>query len=437
MTTIGTTWTNWAKTVSVDPDRVLSPASVAELQCAITNAVGDGLTVKAVGAGHSFTAVAEARGLQVRLDNMRGIEHIDADARLVTVRAGTTLRELGDALWDHGLSMSNLGDIDTQTISGAISTGTHGTGSTLGGLATQVRSLDLILADGSQVSCSASERPDLFSAARVGLGALGIICSITLECEPAFTLTAAEAPDSLDSVLAQLDSLVDGNDHFEFYWFPHTRRTLTKRNNRSTTVDQLRPVGRLRGWVDDELLSNKLFEQVNRLATARPALIPRINTIAAQALSARAYSDRSYRVFATSRSVKFREMEYAVPRAAVPSVLAEIERWLWQTGDLVSFPVEVRFAAADDIWLSTAYGRETGYIAVHQYLKRDYERYFRAVEAIAKAHGGRPHWGKLHWRNAESLREDYPHFEDFRVVRDQVDPARVFGNDYLLGVLGS
>ena len=137
------------------------------------------------------------------------------------------------------------------------------------------------------------------------------------------------------------------------------------------------------------------------------------------------------------RTVKFREMEYAVPRAAVPQVLAEIESYLARSGEQTGFPVEVRFAAADDIPLSTAYGRESGYIAVHEYIRRDYERYFHAVEAIARDVGGRPHWGKLHWRDAESLRADYPRFDDFVALRDKMDPDRVFSNEYLAKVLGA
>ena len=332
--------------------------------------------------------------------------------------------------------MTNLGDIDVQTIAGAISTGTHGTGAKLGGIATQVRGLELVLADGELLACDADQHPDVFAAARVGLGALGVIASVTLQCEPAFALAAAEAPGDLDGVLDELDENVVGNDHFEFYWFPHTRRVLTKRNNRVLPGTELRPLGRFRGWLDDEFLANTAFDRINRLTTRRPALIPRANAIATRLLSPRDFIDRSYRVFASPRTVRFREMEYAVPRAAVPQVLTEIEAYLARSGEQIGFPVEVRFAAADDIWLSTAQGRDTGYIAVHQYHRREHEPYFRAVEAIAKDVAGRPHWGKLHYRDAASLREAYEHFDEFVAVRDKLDPERRFGNAYLEQVLG-
>jgi L-gulono-1,4-lactone dehydrogenase len=428
-------WTNWAGTAHAEVT-VATPSSVSEIGELVAAAAERGQRVKPIGAGHSFTAIGETDGVQLRLDRLAGIVRADRDTGLVTVLAGTRLHALNEALWQLGLSMTNLGDIDVQTISGAISTGTHGTGAKYGGIATQVRALDLVLADGSTLSCSADENPDVFAAARVGLGSLGVLATVTLQCEPAFALAAAEGPASLDEVLADLDDNVLGNDHFEFYWFPHTRRVLTKRNNRVLPGTELRPVGRFRHWLDDEFLANRVFDGVNRLTTRRPALIPRVNGIAARLLGARDYIDRSDRVFASVRSVRFREMEYAVPRAAVPQMLAELERYLNASGERVGFPVEVRFAAADDIWLSTAHERDTGYLAVHQYHRREYESYFRAVESIAKDFGGRPHWGKLHYRDAASLGEVYARFGDFVAVRDKLDPQRMFGNDYLTRVLG-
>jgi FAD-linked oxidoreductase len=434
--TATTSWTNWAGTVSADVT-VARPSSVAELAAVVAAASDRGRRVKPVGAGHSFTDIAVTDGVQVRLDRLAGIVHADRATGLVTVLAGTPLHSLTESLWRLGLSMTNLGDIDVQTISGAISTGTHGTGAKFGGIATQVRALQLVRGDGSLLTCSAEENPDVFAAARVGLGALGVIATVTLQCEPAYALAAAEAPATLDEVLEDLDTSVVANDHFEFYWFPHTRRVLTKRNNRVLPGTQVRPVGRFRHWLDDDFLSNRVFDRVNRVTTRRPDLIPRANAIASRLLGARDYIDRSHRVFASVRTVRFREMEYAVPRVAVPHVLSEIRSYLSRSGEWIGFPVEVRFAAADDIWLSTASGRDTGYVAVHQYHRREHEPYFRAVEAIAQAVGGRPHWGKLHYRDAGSLREAYQRFDDFVALRDTLDPHRTFGNGYLTRVLGS
>jgi L-gulono-1,4-lactone dehydrogenase len=293
-----------------------------------------------------------------------------------------------------------------------------------------------VLADGTLLTCGPDENAETFAAARVGLGALGVIATVTLQCEPAFALAASESPGTLDDVLVDLDANVDGNDHFEFYWFPHTGRVLTKRNNRVRPGTTLRPLGRVRQYVDDELLANTVFDAINKLAAWRPAIIPRVNAVTARALGARDYIDRSYAVFCSPRRVRFREMEYAVPRAAVPQVLAEIEAYLARSGEQISFPVEVRFAAADDIWLSTSYRRACGYLAVRQYARRDHERYFHAVEAIARSVDGRPHWGTVHYRDAASLRTSYPKFDDFTTLRDELDPKRLFGNDYLARVLG-
>lgn len=432
MTARRTTWTNWSGTVSAEVE-VATPASVAELQEVVSRATAKGRRVKPIGAGHSFTAIGATDGVQISPQRLRGVLRSDRESGLVTVLAGTRLDDLNEALWHLDLALPNLGDIDVQTIAGAISTGTHGTGARLGGLATQVRGMHLVLADGSLLDVDA----ELLPAAQVGLGALGAIATVTLQCVPAFMLAASEAPASLDDTLADLDMNVAGNDHFAFSWYPHTRRVRTRRNTRVLPGAKRNPIGRVRRYVDDELLSNTAFDVINRVTTRRPSLIPRANAVGARALSARDYVDRSYRVFVSPRRVVFREMEYAVPRDAVAHVLAEIEAWLTRSGERIGFPVEVRFAAADDVWLSTAYGRACAYVAVRQYHRRPHETFFRAVEVIAESVDGRPHWGMLHYRDAASLRTAYPRFDDFVAVRDTLDPQRTFGNEYLTRVLGA
>jgi L-gulonolactone oxidase len=429
-------WQNWARTEQARPVRTISPGGTGELSAAIRQAAADGLRVKAVGSGHSFTGAAVTDGVQIRLDAMDAPVAVDTRTGLVTVEAGMPLHRLNAVLDAHGLAMTNLGDIDRQTVAGAVSTGTHGTGRDSAALAGQLHALELVTADGSVVRCSATERPELFAAARIGLGALGVISQVTLRCEPAFALRAVEAPMRLDRVLNGLDQLLAENEHFEFYWFPHTDRTLTKRNNRLPAGERTRPLGRARAWLDDEFLSNTLFERVNRLGTAFPALIPRLNAVSSRALTARTYSTTAHRVFTAPRRVVFRELEYAVPRAVLPAVLAEVRRWVDRSGERVPFPAEIRFAPADDIWLSTAHGRDSAYLAVHQYHRLPHERYFRAVAAIADAAGGRPHWGKLHWLDAGELAARYPRFADFRRLRTALDPDGRFANPYLDRVLG-
>lgn len=429
-------WRNWAGNQRACPARVVTPAHTRGVAAAVTDAVRDGLTVKAGGSGHSFTGVAVTDGCLLRMDRLDRLVRADAGTGEVTVQAGMPLHRLNPLLGELGLAMTNLGDIDSQTVSGAISTGTHGTGRSYGGLATQVRGLELVLVDGSIVRCSTKERPDLFAAARLGLGALGVITSVTLACEPAFMLRAVEAPMPFDRVLASLDTLVAETDHVDIHWFPHTNVALTKRNTRLPGDTPRRPVPAFRGWLDDELLSNTAFGLVNRLCAAAPRLTPAVNNVSARALSAREYVDTSYRVFTSPRRVPFVEMEYAVPRDAITEVLLDIRRWIDGSGERIPFPLEVRFAAADDVWLSTAYDRDTAYVAVHQYPRLPHERYFAAVEDIVAAVDGRPHWGKLHGLTADRLGELYPRFADFTALRDKVDPDRVFDNPYLHTVLG-
>jgi FAD-linked oxidoreductase len=406
---------------------------VAEIAAEVKAA--GGLTVRALGSGHSFTDIAACPGgVALDLSAWTGLVSADAATGVVTVRSGTTVRTLNALLDAAGLAMANLGDIDAQTISGAVATGTHGTGAALGGLATQIIGLELVLADGSVVSCSATERPDLFAAARVGLGALGVVTAITLQCVPAFTLAADERPMPLDDVLESFGTLAAENDHCEFYWFPYGRKALVKRNNRVPASD--RPMAGWRKFWEYEVMENAAFGATCRLGRRFPRLIPRLNAVTSSALSARSYTDVSHRVFVTSRRVRFVESEYAVPRESLPAVLAELRAAVPRLAFPVMFPVEVRVTAADDIWLSTAHGRESAYVAIHQYAGLPYREYFDVFESVVASVGGRPHWGKMHSLTAPRFRELYPRFDDFRAVRAEVDPAGLFVNPYLARVLG-
>jgi FAD-linked oxidoreductase len=442
-------WTNWARTVSVTPVRQEQPASEEQLSDAVRRAVKEGHSVRVVGGGHSFTPAAATDGVQLSLDRLNALHRVERDPdtghALVTVGAGMRLYQLNQVLAERGLAMQNLGDIDQQSIAGAISTGTHGTGARFGGLATRVRALTIVGPDGDVTSASPTERHDLFEASRLGLGATGVLSTVTIEAVPAFDLHAVEEPWPLDRVLEDVHDLVADNDHFEFYWFPATRRALTLRNTRVEAGTSAgsglghrvrKAAGAARSFLDEEVLSNGLFEAVNRVATAFPAATPTLNAVSARALSARRYTAPSHEVYCTHRRVRFREMEYALPRAAVVDVLNELDAWQRSTGENVPFPVEVRFAPADDVWLSTAYGRETAYVAVHQYWRLPYNRYFDAAEQVFTAVGGRPHWGKMHSRDAEYLAGQYRRFPDFLRARQAADPGGVFANDYTRRVFG-
>jgi L-gulono-1,4-lactone dehydrogenase len=431
----GATWRNWAGNQECAPAAVEHPTTEADLSRVVKSAAAAGRTVKVIGAGHSFTDIACTNGTQVVLDRYKRVIQVDREAATVTVQSGISLGELNGYLAKAGLALPNLGDIAYQSVAGAISTSTHGTGVGLGGLATQVKSLELMTADGELVSCSADEEAQIFSAARVGLGALGILATVTLQCVPAFRVNAVERAMPVDRVLDKLEEYVDGNEHFEFFWVPHTPFVITKRNNR--TDEPLRPLGRWHQFKSKILFENVAFDIANRIGRLRPSLIPKLAT-AVPGSGKLDYVDDSYKIFASPRWVRFYEMEYSVPRASAVDVINRLRAFVDDSGLKIGFPVEVRFTAPDDIWLSTANGTEERcYVAVHVYKGMPYEQYFRGVEAIMDSVGGRPHWGKLHFQTAETLRPKYPHFDDFVAVRNRLDPERRFTNAYLDRVLGS
>ena len=427
-------WQNWARNVEAHPTRIAHPASTAEVVRIVREAVASGVKVKAVGAGHSFTAIAWSDGVLLRLDRMSAILATDTSTGRVRVQAGISLHALNPQLNARGLALPNLGDVDPQSVAGAVSTGTHGTGARLFGISGAVVGVQLVTAAGDVLEID--EQHPWFGASRVTLGALGIVTEVTLQCVPAFLLHAREEPMALPAVMEQLDSLVDDNDHFEFYWFPHTERTSTKRNNRVPQGTERRPLGRFKHWLDDQFLSNTVFEGVNRVVTKRRSWIPRVNGFAASALSAREYIDDSYNVFVSPRTVRFRESEFAMPRAALPHVLGELAAWFDARHENISFPIEVRFTAADDVWMSTGHERDNCYVAVHQYWRNEPSTYFAAAQDIFTAHDGRPHWGKIHALDASYFARTYSRFDDFVAVRDELDPGRTFGNPYLERVLG-
>ncbi|MCP2335808.1 D-arabinono-1,4-lactone oxidase [Actinomadura rupiterrae] len=428
------TWRNWAGNQTATPRRVTTPTSTDEVAAAVRAAAGDGQTVRMTGTGHSFTGAAVAEDVLLRPTGLTAVRSVDTASGLVTVEAGQPLHAFNRTLAEHGLALANMGDIQEQTVAGALQTATHGTGRDAAGLASQVHALELVLADGSVVTCSRDERPDLFDAARAGLGALGIVTAITWKTVPAFLLHAQEQPMKWDEVLARVDEFDAANEHFEFYWFPHTEGCLTKRNNR--VEGPAKPLSRFKGWLDDEFMSNSLFEVINKVTHAVPALTPAVNQVSARALGARSFTDTSYKVFTSPRTVRFKEQEYAIPREHLVDALREV-RGLFDRRDWkISFPIEVRLLPEEDAWLSMAYGRRSAFIAVHVYHRDDHADYFRGVEDVLTEMGGRPHWGKMHTRDAAYLETVYPRFKDFQAVRDAVDPDRRFANPYTRQVFG-
>jgi FAD-linked oxidoreductase len=431
-----TQWTNWAQTTSCRPTRIAVPADPAEVAAVLLAARRDGLRVKPLGAGHSFSPIAATDGVHVRLDRLTGLLGTEVDPAsgtgTATVAAGTPLRVLNADLARLGLGLANMGDIDAQTVSGAVATGTHGSGRASASLSTLVVGLEIALPGGSLVQCSADDEPDLFQAGRLGLGALGIVTSVTFRVERAFRLHAVEEPGHLDDLLERFDEYA-ANEHVDVHWLPFTDAVLIKHYSR--TDELLRPLSKSWAWWTD-VVENYGVELVQRFTRAAPRYTPFVNTVAARLISTREYIDASPSVFTSVRRVRFHEMEYALPRRVAVAAIREFRRLTTRGPWRIAFPVQLRFAPADDVWLSTAYERETVYVACHAYPRTDYQSWFAAVEELFASYGGRPHWGKLHTRDAAYLTRAYPRLADFRRVRAGVDPTGVMGNGYLDRILG-
>jgi L-gulonolactone oxidase len=426
-------WRNWAGDQTCRPVELIKPSSRDELGEAIVAAAALGRPVSVAGTGHSFTEAALTDGTLIDISSLLGVIDADPGSGLVKVGGGTVLADLNEELSSLGLAMENLGDIDSQTIAGAISTGTHGTGSRLRNISAQVEGLELVLGDGAVRELGADE-PELLRAARVGVGALGGISAVSLRCVPAFTLDRVDKPQPRDEVLDDFARRAENHDHFELFTFPYADSALVLERNR--TDAPRRPRGRAAAYLNDVVLENWALEAISAAGKTFPTMIPRFSRLAARLASGSHAVDRSDRIFANERRVRFTEMEYGVPRESGPEAARRVIEWVRSNRYPVFFPIEMRVTAADDAHLSPSHDRDTTYIAVHQYRGMEWRPYFEAVERIMDSYGGRPHWGKRHFQTAETLAPRYPRWASFQAARDELDPRRVFTNDYAERVLG-
>jgi FAD-linked oxidoreductase len=426
-------WSNWAGNQSCVPARVERPTSEAELSALVELARAQRLGVRAVGAGHSFTATVVTDGVLVDLDGYGELEWVDREAGQVRVQAGIPLHRLNDLLAERGLALPNLGDINYQSIAGATQTATHGTGLGFRNISSAIIGMRIVDGRGAVIECGPENNADVFTSARAAVGALGLVSTVTLQCVPAFNLHAVEGAEPVDEVLESIDELAEENDHFEFFWIPNTRWALTKRNRR--THEPARPRTRWQEVYQDIVCDNLAFDLMMRIGRFRNDLIPKV----AKRMPSKGpvdFIDRSDKVFTSPRLVRFVEMEYAIPRAALTEALNRVRAMVAGGGRYIGFPVEVRFTQGDDIPLSTAEGRDTCYIAVHVYKGTPHHDYFTGVERIMNDYDGRPHWGKLHFQTAETLAPRYPRWNEFQAVRATLDPDGIFTNTYVRRVLG-
>lgn len=426
-------WRNWARDQRCTPARFVRPSSRGELVDQVRRAAATG-TIRVAGSGHSFTDIACTQGTMFKLDRLDRVLDVNRETGRVKVEAGIGLRELNEAIWGYGLAIENLGDIDRQALAGALATGTHGTGSRFQNMSSQVAAMELVLADGTLLEIDESTEDDALAAARISLGALGVIATVTMKTVPAFSIDRVDSPLPLSEALERIDDLADGSDHFEFYVFPHTDVALLRQSTRTDKPpDPPNPVSRI---ANEVVLENWGLSMASRLGRRAPRMIPGIARFVSSKIGRSTKLDRSYRVYASQRRIRFTETEYAIPRRHAAEAVERVLEIASDPDLAVGFPIEVRFVAGDRAMLSPAHDRDTCYIACHMFEGMAWEPYFRRVEEVLAGHGGRPHWGKRHFQTAATLAERYPRWEEFRAIRARLDPGGRFRNGYLDRVLG-
>jgi len=426
---------NWSESVHCEPEQFLAPKNLTELQHIVKKAYDEGRKIRVVGAGHSFTPLVATSDIMVSIHHLSGIDHIDRNEHQVTVWGGSNLKELGAQLWQQGYAMENLGDINKQSIAGAISTGTHGTGIEFGSLSTQAVGITLLQANGEIMEINADEHSELLRAAQLSLGMLGIIVKVTLKVLPAYQLVSRSYRLSLEDSLEQLETLRVNHRNMELYWFPFTNtvqiKTLDIANGQEDMEDDQQ-----QNLFKKIVVENGLFWMMSEVSRIVPRSAKAISTLSALGVPVGTETNNSHEIYATPRLVKFQEMEYCVPMENLPTILRTIDNTIRREKYAVHFPLECRFVKRDNIWLSPSYERDSAYIAVHMYKGMEFSPYFQALEDIFKQYDGRPHWGKMHTMKREELEVAYPKMADFVAVRNHLDERGVFLNEYMKGLFG-
>ncbi|XRE43211.1 hypothetical protein ACIVBQ_001415 [Tenacibaculum discolor] len=424
---------NWAENVQWSPSAVAFPHSENEIQQLVLKAIRFNQKIRVIGSGHSFTSLCSTDEILVTLDNFQGLISINKEKNQATVKAGTKLSLLGELLFKERLAMENMGDINVQSIAGAISTGTHGTGIGLKSISNQVIGLKFVNGKGEIIECSTTKNTELFKAAQVSLGCFGIITEVTLQCVPAYKLKLQNKKEKLSNVLATLNERNSQNRNFEFYWIPYTNTAWTKTSN---IVEDSEPdkVNFFNYWTE-YILENHVFKLMCEYATIFPSQNKIVANITAANISNVKKVYHSHKVYATQRMVKFHEMEYNIPAETYQDVFKDVQKIVNSKKFNIHFPIENRWVKGDDVYMSPAYNRDSAYIACHVYNKKDSSAYFTALEEVFKAYDGRPHWGKMNTFTSDDISKAYPKFTEFMIFRKEHDPENIFVNPYLQKLL--
>lgn len=416
-------WQNWSGSVVATPATIAAPRNERELAGLV--AAHD--RIRVTGAGHSFMPLCETGGLLLRLEDMEGELEIASDGKSARAPAGWSLARLTEALWEHGYSLPNQGDVNPQSIAGAISTGTHGTGAVLGSLSTMARGFRLMLADGSIVECSRETEPELFEAQRVSLGLLGIALEIRFDIVPAYHLVEHIRAVPMAEVAERWDDLAAAHRHVEFWAFPYSDDVILK------TLDPCDPCPPPAHASD---MDEKAFALYCKTVRRLPKLTASLQRQLMKHVKPSERCGPASRIFPSERGVRFEEMEHQLPRENGFAALRAVIDWIRSKKLPVAFPFEYRLVAGDDIWLSPFHAGDCASISMHQYAPMAWKALFGEAETIFRDHGGRPHWAKRHTLTREDVDRLYPKAADFRRVRHAVDPNGKFLNPHLAPLFG-
>ncbi|CAN7175437.1 D-arabinono-1,4-lactone oxidase [Ensifer adhaerens] len=404
-------WRNWVGNQSCIVRHRGAPESEAALAEMVREATAQGLNVRCAGSGHSFTPVALTSGLQLTLSSMQGVVNIDSTRKRVAVKAGTTINQLGKVLKENGLSLINQGDIDSQALAGALTTGTHGTGARLGNMASQIVGMRLVQPDGSILVVDETT-PDLLEAARVSVGMLGVISEITLQAMESYNLHEKLWRCTFDEMIEQHDELAAKHRHFGFFWcpVPESRHCYCLPDTASvSTTDKTSDVCEMKVIdITEEAPMERGFEKI-------------------------AYSSEIYPI---EYVPNFHELEYAVPVAHGKEAVKAVRKLMLEKHPTCIYPIEYRFTAGDTGWISPFFEQDSITLSVSGEPGTDYWEYLKDVDTILRQYGSRPHWGKLHFLGAEDVTALYPRAGDFRALRAKVDPEGRFLNDHLQQLFG-
>lgn len=428
-----TKWSNWAGNVNCYAEGVFYPRTEQEVQEIIAKAKTEQKTIRVVGSGHSFSQLIATNDFIVSLTYLSGIINIDKEKQQATIWAGTSIKEANEKLFEAGLAIINLGDIDVQSVGGATATGTHGTGTTFGNVSTEIVNFTILTADGQILDCSPTQNQALFEAGRVSLGALGIITKITLQLATAYKLEYTCQAGSFEETLDKLEDYNKENRNFEYYYFPYSETLQLKLSNESD-----RPVkhNKALAYFNDVIMENTVLSIACKIGLTFPSIHKKLSRAMSKSFPKGTKVNYSHQIYATVRNVKFKEMEYNIPIEHFKEVMLKMKALIEKNNYWVFFPAECRFVKGDDIWLSPAYGRDSAYIAVHVFKDQPHDPYFSDLEELFTQYGGRPHWGKMHTRKADYFADNYEKWNDFEALRQQMDPDGIFLNEHLKDIFG-